>query len=67
MPSTKRTFFTTSANSAEPLNFFQRFDALWASLKTIVSVASRVPQPLVFFVLSRTVAKADSIGLVVRM
>jgi hypothetical protein len=33
----------------------------------MVNVASLVPQPLVFFVLSLTVAKVDSMGLVVRM
>jgi hypothetical protein len=38
----------------------------WASLKTIVRVAVREPQPLVRWVRSRTVAKVDSIGLVVR-
>ena len=36
-----------------------------ASLKTMVRHAMRDPDPLVLFVLSRTVAKVDSIGLVV--
>jgi hypothetical protein len=36
------------------------------SLKTIVRVAIRDPQPLVRWVRSRTVAKVDSMGLVVR-
>lgn len=33
----------------------------------MVNVASLVPQPLVFCVLSLTVAKVDSMGLVVRI
>lgn len=36
------------------------------SLKTMESAAARLPAPLVTLVLSRTVAKVDSIGLVVR-
>jgi hypothetical protein len=36
------------------------------SLKTMVGVAIREPEPLVRWVRSRTVAKVDSMGLVVR-
>jgi hypothetical protein len=39
----------------------------WHSLKTMVSAVVRDRQPLVLAVLSRTVAKLLSIGLVVRM
>lgn len=43
----------------------ERFWALRHSLNTIVSMVSRDKHPRVFAVLSRTVAKVDSIGLVV--
>ena len=36
------------------------------SLKTMASAAAALPAPLVTFVLSRTVAKVDSMGFVVR-
>ena len=45
---------------------FHRFWAVCINLNTIAKVVSLDPQPRLFFVLSRTVAKVDSIGLVVR-
>ncbi|KMP12226.1 hypothetical protein UR09_01660 [Candidatus Nitromaritima sp. SCGC AAA799-A02] len=45
--------------------FSPTFLALKPSLKTIASIVARLTQPRVFFVLSRTVEKVDSIGLVV--
>jgi hypothetical protein len=53
--------------NACPFILRQCFSACSTSLKTIVSVASLDPQPFVRLVRSRTVAKVDSIGLVVRM
>jgi putative transposase len=49
-----------------PLRRRQCFWASRPSLKTMVSVAIREPDPLVRWVRNRTVAKVDSIGLVVR-
>jgi hypothetical protein len=51
---------------ADPFSRRQCFWASSPSLKTIVSVAIREPHPLVLWVRRRTVAKVDSIGLVVR-
>jgi hypothetical protein len=51
--------------NAWPLILRQCFSA--CRLKTIVSVAVLEPHPFVRLVRSRTVAKVDSIGLVVRM
>jgi hypothetical protein len=57
---------TSLATSSGGLRRRQRFWASVASLKTIVRVAIREPEPLVRWVRSRTVAKVDSMGLVVR-
>ena len=51
----------------DPFSARQFLDAHSISLNTIVRQAIRVPQPLVRFVRSRTVANTLSIGLVVRM
>jgi len=56
----------TSARSLAPLRARQCFGAEVAGLKTIVRLAMRLPLPLVFAVRKRTVAKVDSIGLLVR-
>ena len=56
----------TSPMSSWPLSFRRFFSADRVSLKTMVSVARREPQPLVLSVRNRTVAKVLSIGLVVR-
>src|ERR1700686_2866986 len=56
----------TLAISSGPLRRRQCFWASRPSLKTMVSVAIREPDPLVRWVRNRTVAKVDSIGLVVR-
>src|ERR1041385_307642 len=45
----------------------QRSCAAWMSLNAIASPAAREPGPLVTLVRCRTVAKVDSIGLVVGM
>ena len=50
-----------------PFSLFHLFWASLVSLNTIVMVAVREPQPFVRFVLSRTVANVDSIGLIVRI
>jgi hypothetical protein len=57
---------TTFGISSDPFNRRQYCCAWVPSLKTMVKVAMREPQPLVPWVRSRTVAKVDSIGLVVR-
>ena len=64
-PSTNFAPVTTLASSSEPLSRRQCFWASRPSLKTMVSVAIRDPHPLVRWVRSRTVAKVDSMGLVV--
>ena len=56
----------TSPMSSWPLSFRHFFSADRVSLKTIVSVATREPQPLVLSVRNCTVAKVLAIGLVVR-
>jgi hypothetical protein len=65
-PSTNLIPSITSAICSFPLSRRQCLSAHCASLKTIVKQAVRLPQPFVRAVLNRTVAKVDSIGLVVR-
>ena len=57
----------TSARCFDPSNFRNFFSAHWHNLKTMVSTVSRDIQFLVLLVLSLTVAKVDSMGLVVRI
>lgn len=57
----------TSWMSAGPLRTRQVLLPYSASLKIIGRHAARVPMPLVLSVLSRTVEKTLSMGLVVRM
>ena len=64
-PSTKTVPAITSLINSDPFNALHFFDALSISLNTIVRQARRLPLPLVFAVRSRTVAKVDSIGLLV--
>ena len=52
-------------NCSRPRIFFQRFSASISSFKAIASAICGLPLPSVAFVLSLTVAKADSIRLVV--
>src|SRR5579863_2626409 len=67
IPSSNLTPWMTSARSAvAPLSARHVFCADIVSLKTIVRHARRLPLPFVFAVRRRTVAKVDSIGLVVR-
>jgi hypothetical protein len=67
IPSTNLAPEMTARRRGDPFNDRQLRDALSISLKTMVRQATRLPLPLVFAVRSRTVAKVDSIGLVVRM
>ncbi len=57
----------TLASSPAPRSTRQRPSALLASLNTIARMPARETQPRVFAVRSRTLAKVDSIGFVVRM
>ena len=57
----------TSANLLNPRNFLQPFSALNPSLNTIVRIVALLTHPRVFAVRNRTVAKVDSIGLLVLM
>ena len=66
-PSLKRTPLTTWANSACPFNVRQFCSAVLVNLKTIARMPARETQPRVLVVRKRTVAKVDSIGIVVRM
>ena len=54
------------ARRGMPFNFRQYRSALLTRLNTMARMLSRETQPRVLSVLSRTVAKVDSIGLVVR-
>lgn len=56
----------TSAMSLLALSRRKRFWAFCASSNTLVSVATRVPQPLLLQARRRMVANRLSIGLVVR-
>lgn len=55
-----------SGDQFGPRNFNQRRSALLASMNTIERMLVRETQPRVFAVRSRTLAKVDSIGFVVR-
>ena len=57
----------TLAIISAPRNFNHRCSALWESLNTVDRMLARDPQPRVLAVRSRTLAKVDSIGLLVRM
>ena len=56
----------TFAIISAPRNFCHRGSALCASLNTVDRMLARDPQPRDLTVRRRTVAKVDSIGLVVR-
>ena len=62
--------FTPSITSASQCDPFRHRHVRWAqkvSLKTMVEAVSLERQPRILAVRSRTVAKVDSMGLVVRM
>jgi hypothetical protein len=63
----KRTPSITWARRARPFNLRHLCSALFVSLKTIARMPARETHPRVFAVRSRTVAKVDSMGFVVRM
>lgn len=56
----------TSATSCGPLTARQRAWAAWMSLNAMAMPAAFDPGPFVILLRFRTVAKVDSIGLVVR-
>ena len=65
-PFTHLTPASTRGMSLYPISLLQPLSASRQSLKTIASVAFRVPEPLVRRWRSRTVAKVGSVGLAVR-
>ena len=67
VPFTNLTPSMTWARYFDPSNFLQLFSAHRHSLKTMVSTVSLERHPLVLLVRSLTVAKVDSMGLLVRM
>ncbi len=66
-PSANTTPALASAASVERFNALEFSEALSISLNNMVKHATREPEPLVLRCRNRTVAKVDSIGLVVRM
>ncbi len=65
-PSMNLTPARTSGTSSAPLSLRHDCSAVSSSLKTMASPAAREPGPFVTRVRRRTVANADSMGLVVR-
>ena len=67
IPSLNVTPVMTLARQSKPRSFLQFCSAHWLSLNIMCNMPSRDRQPFERFVRCRIVAKADSIGLLVRM
>jgi hypothetical protein len=67
IPFTNFTPFITSAKRSGRCKRIHLFSAHWYNLNAIVITVLPEKQPLTLAVLNRTVAKVDSLGLVVRI